>query len=936
VVNVSPTSTTFGNSAVSYTVNGSYGIAAGSLTVNGGGTVNLTTPNTYSGGTTISAGTLALSGSGTLGSSSAAVTASGGTLDLGATSQTMGTVTVSGGTVQNGTLTGASYALQSGTVSAVLAGSSIVATKTTSGTLTLSGANTYTGGTTISAGTLKLGAANVVPGNTYAGDVSVTGTLDLFGYSDAINGLNGAGTLDTTASSGTPTLTIGANGNSGSFSGVIQNTAGTLALIKSGAGTQTLSGNNTYSGGTTLNAGQITLGASSTGSGNSVTSGPLGTGTVTLSGGTLQLNAQTLGNNLSVSSSTTTIVDNSVNNGTLNGNVTGSGTITIQNSSSTGLSEYLGGDWSGFTGTLNYTTASSTLNLFALGSTLDLSHAAVNFSGSQSSSSFRTAGSYTTKFGSLSGAGFIQNYSTLEIGNLNTSTTYSGAISQSGAVTILGTGALTLSGANSYTSTTTVDNGSLIAGAAVSVSANGPFGNASSAIALGDATSISGNLSPSLLIGGAYTMARTVTVGANNTATTGIYTLGGNTANSSTFSGAIMLNQNLAVTQVASGTLNITGGITSGSSGTQTVTVNNPGAVNVGGTTGIGGGTGTIALTKIGSGTLTLSGANTYTGNTRISAGTLALSGSGSIASSANIIIAGATFDVLALPSTFALGSGQTLTNISGTGIIAGNVNLASGTLALSYTNDIPSLQMTNGTLNFNGNALTVNVSGTLLRGTYKLISTNSGGSVSGTLPSSVTVNGLGAVASSLSISNSELYLTVDHPPMAAPMTVTRTAGLAFRVALSDVATNWSDADGDTVTLTGINLTTTNGVNLMTNSSWILYTNSPNVNDQISYAIADGFGGTNIGYINIAINSSVTGTNSIVSITTGSTNVVKAYGVPGFNYILERATNLAPAVWIGVSTNTTATNGVINAVDAFNDLGNTPPASAYYRLKWHP
>jgi hypothetical protein len=65
-------------------------------------------------------------------------------------------------------------------------------------------------------------------------------------------------------------------------------------------------------------------------------------------------------------------------------------------------------------------------------------------------------------------------------------------------------------------------------------------------------------------------------------------------------------------------------------------------------------------------------------------------------------------------------------------------------------------------------------------------------------------------------------------------------------------------------------------------------------------------------------------------------NTVTAYGIPGYNYILERATNLAPAVWISVSTNTAATNGVISAEDAFSDLGGTAPASAYYRLKWQP
>jgi hypothetical protein len=155
-------------------------------------------------------------------------------------------------------------------------------------------------------------------------------------------------------------------------------------------------------------------------------------------------------------------------------------------------------------------------------------------------------------------------------------------------------------------------------------------------------------------------------------------------------------------------------------------------------------------------------------------------------------------------------------------------------------------------------------------------------------------------------------------------------------ISLADVATNWSDPDGDPVTLAGINLVTTNGVNLATNIGWILYPNSANVNDQLSYSISDGFGGTNIGYINVVITNSVTGSSSIAGITTGATNVVSAYGIPGYSYILERATNMALAVWVDVSTNTVAPNGALNALDNFSDLGGQPPSSAYYRLKWQP
>ncbi len=85
---------------------------------------------------------------------------------------------------------------------------------------------------------------------------------------------------------------------------------------------------------------------------------------------------------------------------------------------------------------------------------------------------------------------------------------------------------------------------------------------------------------------------------------------------------------------------------------------------------------GKVALTNTGSGTLTLSGANTYSGDTTISSGTLALSGSGSIANTPNIYLSsGATLDVSGLGSTFTLDDGQTL---KGTGTVAGNIKFAS------------------------------------------------------------------------------------------------------------------------------------------------------------------------------------------------------------------------------------------------------------------
>lgn len=127
-------------------------------------------------------------------------------------------------------------------------------TSSGAGTLVLSGANNYSGGTVVSAGTVKLGAANAVP----AGNVNLTGELDLNTFNDTIDGLTGAGTIDTTTGGG-PVLTIGINGGGGTFTGTIQNSSGTLNLTKVGAGTETLANGYTYSGTTTVSGGTLNL-----------------------------------------------------------------------------------------------------------------------------------------------------------------------------------------------------------------------------------------------------------------------------------------------------------------------------------------------------------------------------------------------------------------------------------------------------------------------------------------------------------------------------------------------------------------------------------------------------------------------------------------------------------------------------------------------------
>jgi fibronectin-binding autotransporter adhesin len=171
------------------------------------------------------------------------------------------------------------------TISSVIAGSDGL-TKTGAGTLTLSGnPNQFTGNTVISDGKVALGAQYVLWQSAYDTTGS-TGTIGLDRSAQATPWLGGlAGSVDLataiTGYSGITSLTLNPQtGSSVSYGGVIANGSGAMTLNKSGAGTQTLTSANTYSGATTVWAGTLALGG---------TSGSALSSAFTVKGGTLSL-----------------------------------------------------------------------------------------------------------------------------------------------------------------------------------------------------------------------------------------------------------------------------------------------------------------------------------------------------------------------------------------------------------------------------------------------------------------------------------------------------------------------------------------------------------------------------------------------------------------------------------------------------------------------
>ncbi|QSX73493.1 autotransporter outer membrane beta-barrel domain-containing protein [Lysobacter arenosi] len=281
----------------------------GVLSKVGTGTLVLAGSNNYQGGTFLGNGVLQAGSDGNLGAPGAGVELGGGTFQFGAGFDLARTVTLGelGGTVdtQGFTATFAEPVIGPGSL-----------TKTGTGTLILARDSNYLGATTIASGTLQIGnggAGGSVPGDVTNNGAVVVNRSDAVAFGGIVSGSGsltqaGTGTLmlggDNTYTGGTTiatgTLQLGTGGTSGSVIGDIVN-HGTLAIDRDGSasianaisgeggvrilgpGTITLTGANSYSGGTVVEAGVLSVGADP----------QLGdaTGGVTLDGGTLLLSA---------------------------------------------------------------------------------------------------------------------------------------------------------------------------------------------------------------------------------------------------------------------------------------------------------------------------------------------------------------------------------------------------------------------------------------------------------------------------------------------------------------------------------------------------------------------------------------------------------------------------------------------------------------------
>jgi len=951
------------NTGGTLNINNATAIGTGALTIGG----STTTFDNTSG----AAITLANNNALTISGGSPTFTGAGdGTHDLNFGS---GTVTVSGNnrtlTISAGTLTLGGGVTDSGGVRKL--------TKAGAGTLVLNGAaGTWTGGAEIGAGTLAIGADTALgTGNlslnggtlqssggarslannatldasssiTGASAIAINGTFTEAGGSRSLTVNNSALTTiagnaylsDNNTSNGRG-LTVTGTGNLTISGPLANNNAGNTqaaALTKSGSGTLTLGNANTYSGNTTISSGTLALGGS-----GSINSTP----------------------QISIAAGATYDVS-AINAYTLSGStaLTASGTGTTVGTSAAAVKGASGG-------TVNLGSRPITLTFDGANPALYISQGTLSLNGNaftvnkapalavgtytivqQASGNITSAGVYTVS-GTAIGAGktgiisvsggnvilTVQNTTTTTLtrtagaspstygdsltfhalvspdpGNGSTITFKTNGVAFSTATTTSGaadltTSALSYSGGSAYT--VTADFG----------------GNAVNAAS-------SGTLS-----GGQQVNQRALSLTANNdTKTYGQTKTYG--AGSTAFSSSGLQNSET----IGTVTISASGGAVA-TDGTNTYSLT-PSAATGGtftpGNYSITYNAGTLTVNPL---TASLTGSRAYDGTTNAAAAILSVAntvGSDNVtvaSGTGGLADAGIGTQAITSPGTLALGgiqaSNYTLTGASGsvtitqanTAVTVSSSSDPSGYLdALTFTANITPADATGSVTFFNG-AMPFSTNN-LVAGTAVSASIN-------TLPRGTnTVTAIyGGDGNYLAGTNSLDQIVTNHPPAASNVSYYRGPVNTFKFKLSELLTNTSDTDGDPVTLASFS-TSTNGIMLTTNGGFMMYYNTNFVNDQLAYIVSDGFGGSATGTITVTTQAFLTGQNASVSVSS-STATVNFAGIPGYNYSVQRSTNLVD--WATILTTNAPSGGLFKCVDDFSDLG-VVPGSAYYRLQYNP
>jgi autotransporter-associated beta strand protein len=733
------------------------------------------------------------------------------------------------------------------------------------------------------------------------------------------------------------------------------NTAQSVAVVNSAiAAAQTIDVNQA------ITVGELQIGASS-GGGSFILAGNGGTLTFQNSpapGSVLQL-ASSKGDTISaplVVTGNLIVSNSSANPLTLSGNFSGTNNIAFN-----GGTVVLGGATT-YSGTA--TVVGGTLQL---ANSLALQDAIFNPTGGTVAFNGITSATLGALIGTLN-VKLVNTASspvTLTVGNDSFDTTYAGALTGSGSLTVAGSGALTLTGTSNYTGTTTVSGGSLII-------ASGTFGSSTGTIIVGNgAEGVSFNVTGGMATAGTIQIApdggstgdyAAITGSgsaafANVNIGSGSNTSGGITINTT---GAVSLGILTNVRDTGAGAgLAVQGGVVTATS--VDIQANSDKVANMdisGGSTTIGTSSSTNAF-KVGDagdgGFLTVSGgALTYLGTDGLQLTTAAAIGS-AILTSGTTILTGITLNSggsTTATSTLSLQSGAAL-YLGSVGLVAKlpdpNVSISFGTATLgaiaAFSSSAPITLigiLTIQAADSSGVAHNITYSGAL-SGTGGLIKTGAGQltlSASSSYSAATTVSAGTLLLSGTLVSGGGVTVANAATLNLAYGTLTSgTATVNAGSELIDCGTiNGSLVNKGTVISNCGGAVTVSGS--VTNSGTMMITNDTTMQ------VGGTF--TNNGLLDImtggpvlpakfvnngtVLNSSLVKVNSVAE--TSSTLTISIQTYPGHTYQLQSEASLANPAWTNVTNNVTSqTNG--NGVMTFS-LTNVPGTSQFYRIQVGP